>query len=34
LSVDVEGASTGNGANVFQWQYLGGSNQKWRFDPR
>ncbi|AJQ94782.1 beta-L-arabinofuranosidase domain-containing protein [Gynuella sunshinyii] len=28
LAMDVEGKSSSNGANVWQWQYLGGSNQQ------
>jgi autotransporter-associated beta strand protein len=27
--MEVAGAQTGNGANVQQWDYLGGNNQKW-----
>jgi hypothetical protein len=27
--VDVEGLSTADGANVHQWQYVAGNNQKW-----
>lgn len=29
-SMDVAGVSRNNGANVHQWDYVGGNNQKWR----
>lgn len=29
-ALDVSGASTANGADVIQWDYLGGDNQQWR----
>ncbi|MBN2166997.1 MAG: RICIN domain-containing protein [Marinilabiliaceae bacterium] len=29
LAIDVEGASSSDGANVLTWAYLGGANQKW-----
>jgi hypothetical protein len=30
--LDVAGISTANGAQLQQWDYLGGNNQKWRFE--
>jgi hypothetical protein len=30
LCLDVEGISSGNGAQLIQWDYWGGNNQKWR----
>lgn len=31
LALDDPGAATGNGTNMIQWGYSGGSNQKWTF---
>jgi serine protease AprX len=32
-ALDVAGISTSNGANVQQWNYNGGANQRWRIEP-
>ncbi len=29
--LDVAGLSTENGANIYQWEYVGGDNQMWKF---
>ena len=29
--LDVQGISTANGANIQQWDWVGGFNQLWRF---
>jgi hypothetical protein len=29
--LDVSGVSTANGANIHQWDWVGGDNQKWKF---
>jgi RHS repeat-associated protein len=31
-SLDVEGASTANGAAIHQWDYAGGANQQWQVE--
>ncbi len=31
-ALDVEAVSTGNGANVHQWDYVGGNNQQWEIE--
>ena len=31
--LDVSGPSTADGANIHQWDWVGGSNQQWRFEP-
>jgi hypothetical protein len=30
--LDVEDASTGDGARCMQWEWLAGDNQKWKFE--
>ncbi|MBQ1457882.1 MAG: RICIN domain-containing protein [Butyrivibrio sp.] len=30
--LEVEGASTAAGANVWQWDYLGNANQQWKLE--
>jgi hypothetical protein len=32
-ALDVDGVSVNNGANVHQWDYVNGANQKWQFVP-
>jgi alpha-glucosidase len=33
MDVDVQGASTGDGAIIIQWPANGGANQQWQFVP-
>jgi hypothetical protein len=33
-AVDVNGGSTNNGGNIIQWDYSGGNNQQWIFNPQ
>lgn len=30
--LDVQGGSTADGGNVYQWTYLNGTNQHWKFE--
>jgi hypothetical protein len=32
-ALDVYGASTANGAQIIQWPWHGGDNQRWRLSP-
>lgn len=32
-ALDVEAASTANGARIQQWGYRGGDNQRWNLQP-